>query len=103
MERKMKYLVGEILENHIKSTGEPFRRYAMARGMTEVECWLIRRGERVASAKKLNTLVDLEIFEEPLKNEIATLLNDLDAVTLIEMYNVIYNRLELGKYAIGED
>lgn len=99
----MKYLIGEILENQIKATGEPFRRYALARGMSEVDCWLIRRGERAASANKLNGIMDIETLKEPLKNEISTLLDDLDAVTLIEMYNVIYNRLELGKYAIGED
>ena len=99
----MKYLIGEMFEEHIKSTGEPFRRYALARGMREDDCAHLRRGTRIASAKKLNALMDIETLKEPLKNEISTLLNDLDAVTLIEMYNVIYNRLELGKYAIGED
>lgn len=99
----MKYLIGEMFEEHIKSTGEPFRRYALARDMSETECWLIRRGERVASANKLNRVMDIETLKEPLKNEISTLLDDLDAVTLIEMYNVIYNRMELGKYALDKD
>lgn len=99
----MKYLIGEIIEDIAKQEQRAFRRYALERGMSENEFFNIRRGKRAASAKKLAQLIDTEILREPLVNYINENINSLDTDVIIEMYNVIYNKVELGKYEIDKD
>ena len=89
----MKYLIGEILSERAKQAGVPFRIYAADHGILEVNFNLIRTGVRCASAEKLKTLIDdLEPIRDIIKREIESMLNDLSTETLIELYNLIYNR-----------
>ena len=65
--------------------------------MGEIEFSAIRNGRRVAAAKKLKTLVDIEILDKPVKDEIKELIDGVDTETAIDVYNLIYNREILKK------
>ena len=93
----MNYLIGEMLTNQVIQSGKPFRIYALERDMGESEFNLIKNGKRTASGKKLNTLIDLELLKEPLINEIKELTDTLDVDLLVDLYNLIYTKIELKK------
>lgn len=99
----MEYKIGQLLEEYAKEQNTPLRRYAIDCGMGEIEFCNIRKGRRVASADKLQNLIPLENLKQPLLNEIKPMLDDLEADVIIEIYNIIYNKLELGKYEIRKD
>lgn len=93
----MNYLIGELLIEEVKKSGKPFRVYALERDMGECEFNQIKNGLRTASGKKLKALIDLDLLREPLTDEIKTLINDLDNELVIDIYNLIYTKLELNK------
>ena len=93
----MKYLIGELLANEATKQGKSLRVYGLERDMGEVEFNQIRNGKRVASVEKLSTLIDLAILDKPLRNEIKEVLPTLDVEILIDLYNLIYRKLELNK------
>lgn len=94
----MKYLIGELLREEVLRQGKPFRVYALERNCGDTEFAAIRAGNRAVSSKKLKTLLDdTDKIKEPVLNEIRSLLDTLDTDTLVEVYNVIYNRIALGK------
>ena len=89
----MKYIIGEILDQYVKSTSCTYVDYATERAMGEAEFASIRRGHRTASADKLSTLVDIELLRIPILDELKNIipsLNTLDTETLIKIYNFIY-------------
>ena len=93
----MKYLIGEILINEVTKSEKAFRVYALERGMSETEFNLIKNGKRTASAKKLDALIDLNLLKQPLTIEIKELIDTLDVGLLVDLYNLIYTKLELKK------
>lgn len=94
---KRKYVIGEVITEYVKSLDKPFRIYAADHDMGEIEFSAIRNGRRVAAAKKLKTLVDIEILDKPVKDEIKELIDGVDTETAIDVYNLIYNREILKK------
>ena len=86
----MNYIIGKILDQHVKSSGYKYRIYAIDHDMLESEFALIRKGHRAASAEKLATLMDIELLREPVIKETKELLNTLDTELLIQIYNLIY-------------
>ena len=90
----MKYTIGEIVEEHVKSTGMSYRRYAIEHDMQDNELTHIRKGHKAASAKKLSLVIDVETLREPIKNELLDMLeNDkISTELIIDVYNLIYGR-----------
>jgi len=99
----MEYKIGQLIEEYAKKQDIALRRFAIDCGMGEIEFCNIRKGRRVASANKLQNIIPLNELKEPLLDEIKPMLDDLDAATVIEIYNVIYNTLELNKYEIRKN
>lgn len=89
----MRYLIGEILSRRAKEAGVSFRVYALDHGILEGNFNLIRTGVRCASAEKVTELIgNLEPIRDTVKNEVKALLETVSTETLIEVYNLIYNR-----------
>lgn len=93
----MDYLISKILTEEIEKSGKASRVYGLERNIGEVEFNRIKNGKRIASAKKLSTLLDLELLREPILTDLESRLADLDTETLVEVYNLIYNRIGFGK------
>ena len=93
----MKYLIGEMLADEANKQGKSLRVYGLERDMGEIEFNQIKNGKRVPSVEKLSTLIDLAILNEPLRNEIKDVLPTLDVEIIIDIYNLIYRKLELSK------
>lgn len=89
----MTYKIGEILEQKANETGKAYRVFAIDAGLGETEFSAIRCGKRVASPKKLSGAIDLETLKEPLLIEIREYLDSLDADVVIDIYNLIYNKV----------
>lgn len=87
-----KYVIGEVINEYVKSTNTPFRIYAADRDMGEIEFSAIRNGRRTASVNKLKTLIDINLLHEPLQDELKSIVDELDTELLIDIYNVIYNK-----------
>ncbi len=93
-----KYLIGELLREEVLQQGKRFRVYAIEHNCGDTEFAAIRAGDRAVSSKKLKTLLDdMDKIKEPVLNEIKNQLDTLDTDTLVEVYNIIYNRTVLGK------
>lgn len=86
----MKYLIGELISEHVKKQGLAYRVYALDRGMSEVEFGLIRTGKRAASPEKLKTVIDIEILRDDIIEDLKRGLDGLSTETLITMYNTMY-------------
>ena len=99
----MDYKIGQLVEEYAKQQDASLRRYAIDCGLGEVEFCDIRKGRKTASANKLQNVIPLESLKQPLLEEIKPMLDSLDADIIVEVYNIIYNKLELGKYAISKD
>ena len=99
----MDYKIGQLIEEYAKQQDTALRRDAIDCGLSEVEFCDIRKGRRTASANKLQNVIPIEKLKQPLLDEIKPMLDDLDTDIIIEVYNIIYNKLELGKYAFSKD
>lgn len=88
----MEYKIGELLTKHIQKQDIAYRRYAIDCGMSDSELAQIRSGNRAASAKKLSSLIDIELLRQPVMDEINNMLDTLDTETIIDVYNLIYAR-----------
>lgn len=89
----MKYVIGEMLTEHIKQTGTSYRRYAIERDVNNQDLTLVRMGHRGASPMFLSKLIDLEILRAAVLNEIKENIDDLNTENLISVYNSIYKRM----------
>ena len=94
---KMKYVIGLVLAEEAKKLNQAYRIYAADHDMGEIEFSAIRNGRLTPSPEKLSGLIDLELLKEPVKDAIKPLIDDLDAKTAIEVYNLIYRRNRADK------
>lgn len=98
-----KYLIGQIIEDYVKSQGTSYRRYALARDVSELDFVHIRGGKRPATPNKLKLLIDIEMLREPLLEYVKNNINNASTETLISVYNKMYKNLELNDNADSED
>ena len=99
----MQYLVGKLIDNHVKELGMPYYKYAIDKGMLPTEFTLIRTGARTAAAKKIKTVFDIELLREPILDEVKTLLDEADTELIINVYNQIYNAKKRDLDEISKD
>ena len=94
----MKYLIGEILTEHIKAQNIPFRRYAIDCDTTPNSLNQFRLGHAPAAKKRLEKLIDVELLREPLLEVIKQELDNdnIDIGLIIDIYNAIYTNKKRG-------
>ena len=93
----MKYIIGKVLTEHIQKQNMPFRRYAIAHDVSELDLTLIRNGHRGASPEKLSKLIDIEQLRQPMIDDIKENIENLDTEHLICVYNSIYHRVKASE------
>ena len=98
----MKYLIGDILTRYIKLRGLKARIFAIDNDLSECNFSRIRSGSRIVSGKKLTKMLNMNLFSDEIKNEIANQLDSCSTETLIDVYNLIYNK-ELKNNEAAQD